>query len=301
MLRGVSSLVPRFGTVYAIAGWAVAIGLTIATPSVPSAGETEPSEQALSFVFEGRVEPMRKVTVANRVDGVIDEVLFEGGEAVAAGAPLFVIDPAGFAIAADGARAAVALADAELRLAEDAAGRRARLVERGTETRVGVFEAQIEVDIARATLEQAQAALAAATLDLKRTRIAAPIGGHISRPRVAPGAFVEAEAGTVLAEIVQLDPVLVAYRVPYAERMGALAAAGADDVQTMFEQIALALELPDGEHYPHPGTPRFESAQIDPATGTLTTWAVFPNPDGVLVPGLDVRVVSTVASAGPVQ
>lgn len=282
-------------------GLALAIGLTIAAPDAAAAGTTEPGEPALSFVFDGQVEPMRTVTIANRVDGVIDEVLFEGGEAIGPGDPLFVIDPSDFEIAVERARAAVDLAAARLRLAEDAVAREAQLVERGAGARVRAFEATIEAEIARATLDEAQAALAAAELDLGRTRIAAPIGGHISRPLVARGAFVEAEAGTALAEIVQLDPVLVGYRVPYAARMEALVAASGGDVQAMFEGVTLALELPNGERYPHAGRPRFESAQIDPRTGTLTTWAAFPNPEGVLVPGLDVRVLSNVPRAEAVR
>lgn len=250
--------------------------------------------EPLSLEFRGQVEPVRTVTVANRLDAVVDEVLFTGGERVEAGDPLFVLDQRPFEIAVEASRAVVEAAEARLMLADDAAERQTQLLDRGTGSRVRAFEAEMERNIARAELTERQAELATAELQLERTRIAAPISGHIGLPFVSRGAFVEAEGGTALAEIVQLDPVRVSYGVSYEDRMAALAAAGAATVEELFRNINLELVLPDGSRYPHPGRPGFESARIDPKTEMLTTWGTFPNPDGVLVPGLDVTILSSV-------
>lgn len=281
-------LIRRLGLALALAGAAI----------VPPLGvKAEPASQGLSFIFTGRVEPIRTVTVANRVDGVIEDVLFVAGQSVAQGDPLFQLDARTFEIAVDRARAVVARAEAELRLAKNAAIREARLVERGSGAQVRAFEAEIAAEMAQAELDEATADFEAALLDLERTQVPATIAGRIGRSTVAPGAIVEAEAGTALAEIVQLDPVLVAYGVPYEARMTALKTTAAGDVESLLANVSLMLELPSGERYPHQGTPRFESAQIDQTSGMLTTWAAFPNPDGALVPGLEVRVLSTVANA----
>lgn len=255
------------------------------------------AEEVLQLEFRGQVAPIRTVTIANRLDAVVDEVLFAGGERVSAGDPLFVLDQPPFEIAVDAAKAAVEAAEARLALTEDAAERQAQLLDRGTGSRVRAFETRLEQKIARAELAERRAELAAAELRLDRTRIAAPISGHIGQPFVAKGAFVEAEGGTALAEIVQLDPVRVSYGVPYADRMAALAAAGTSTVEALFERIELELVLPDGSIYHHPGQPGFESARIEAGTGMLTTWATFPNPEGVLVPGLEVTVLSSIGTA----
>src|SRR5690606_15946810 len=99
----------------------------------------------------------------------------------------------------------------------------------------------------------ARATLAAAELALDRTLINAPFAGRIGWPLVSPGAYVEAEAGMGLAEIVQTDPVLVAYRVPPETRAAALAAADAAEVDDMFERMTVEVVLPGGASHPLPG------------------------------------------------
>jgi len=267
-----------------------AAALVVAALSAPG---TAPAD-TLEFEFRGIVEPAASVAVSPRVDGVVEKVLFDGGKNVGEGDVLFVMDDAACSIAVDAARASLAEARARLSLAEDAADRQRALLDRGTGSRVAALEAEAALEVARAVVAAREATLARAQLDLARTRIVAPIAGRVGRPRVSPGAFVEAEAGSVLAEIVQDDPVLVAYAVPFQARLEALAGTGAADAREMFASVSLRLVLPGGEPYEHAGEPRFESARIDDG-GTLTTWAVFPNPDGVLVPGLLVTILSTVA------
>lgn len=109
------------------------------------------------------------------------------------------------------------------------------------------------------------------------------------------GAFVEAQAGVPLAEIVQLDPALVAYEVPYGVRLDALERSGVASLKELFATVILRLVLPGGRGYPETGRPRFASADVDPDTGALTTWAEIANPDGVLRPGMRVRVLPHVA------
>ena len=246
------------------------------------------------LVFDGRIEPEQRVVVANHLSGAVEAVLFRGGEAVSTGDLLVVMDSDGLQIAVRTAEAVVAEAAATLREAEDAAAREEDLLGRGIGTRARALEADVARDVAQARLDAAQAVLDGARLDLRRARIVAPITGRIGRPLVFPGAYVEAIAGTALAEIVSVDPVLVSYAVPYEARMQAMAEAEADTVPALFAKITLSLELPDGALYPEAGHPKFESASIDPATGMLTTWAEFPNPKGVLVPGLSARVHASI-------
>ena len=288
------------------AGWRrlgahrLAILVLAACTAAPAAAQdgSAAAGATADFTFQGVVEPVNSVIVANQIDGVVKTVHFEGGEEVAAGDLLVEMDSAAEAIAVEVAQAALAEAEARFALADDAATRAETLRDRGTGSEVSAVEAKGAREIARAVLAGARASLARAELDLSRTRITASIAGQIGRPFVAPGTYVEAEAGTRLAEIVQLDPVLVSYGVPYEIRQKAMAATGGNDVPKMFARLDVRLVLPDGSAYPHVGRPRFESARIDPATGMLTSWGEFANPDGVLVPGLAVTVLSDVLPDG---
>ena len=266
--------------------------MTVIALSAGAATAAEP----LSLKLEGVVEPRARVAVANQVTGIVSRVLVVAGQKVEIGDPLFEIDAAEFEIAASAARAALDESIARLSLAEDVAERQSRLAERGSGAEARATQATIEVNVAKAVVARQESALRGAELAHKRTRIVASIAGMVS-PRVAPGTFVEAEAGTILGEIVQTDPILVGYSVSYEDRQRSLKKAGTTSARDMFGRIALSLVLPSGATYAHRGRPLFESAEVDRKTGALTTWAEFPNPDGILVPGLGVQVLSAIHSA----
>lgn len=264
------------------------LALSLALMALPMETSAEPAMR-----FSGRVEPSRTVIVANHLNGVVEELHFTGGEEVAAGDLVALIDPREFEIALRIAEAALAEADAALKFAEDDHSRQAELLARGTGSRVAALRADIARDTATAQRDRRRAEVDAARLALERTRVEAPIGGTISPPFVTEGAYVEAKAGTKLAVIATLDPARVAYQVSYAERERALAVSRAATPAEMFANIDLTLTLPSGETYPHRGRPLFESAAIDPETDTLIVWGVFPNPDRTLVPNLPVSVTAT--------
>jgi membrane fusion protein (multidrug efflux system) len=102
---------------------------------------------------------------------------------------------------------------------------------------------------------------------------------------------------SVLAEIAQLDPMEVSFRVPYVERQRALDKAGTSnaDADEVFDKSSLSLELPSERMYELPGKPEPHGEEIDQSTDVMTVWAVFPNPHNVLVPGLKVEVISHLA------
>lgn len=274
---------PAFARLLALALLVVPAGALAGTP--------------LELTFKGRVEPHQRTQVANQVTGMVSEVNFQPGQRVNRGDLLFSLDSSGAQIDVDAAKASLAEANARLALAEDIADRQAKLLSRGTGAEARATQSALEADVARAVVARAESALAAAELALKRTRVLAPITG-IARPRVAPGAFVEAEGGTVLGEIVQTDPILVAYQVSYADRQKALKAAGTTSIKGLFAHIKIWLRLPSGKVYSSAGVPVFESAQLDEKTGMLTTWGEFPNPNGELIPGLEVTVRSEISPVG---
>lgn len=247
--------------------------------------------------YEGRIEAKETGVLSAQLDGVIAEILFVGGEYVEEGQPLILIDPFDAETALAAAQARRDAAQVLLQGAEQEAERATTLSDRGVGSTARRDQTETSRAAFAAALAEAEAVLEQANRDLERTVIRAPISGRVSRPGISVGAFVEAEAGAPLAIIVTLDPVLVAYDVPYAARLATLRRAGVTAVAELHDRIAISIELPGGTMYDQTTRPGFASAGVDPTTGVVTVWAEIDNPDTLLRPGMAVTVLSTVEGA----
>jgi len=158
-------------------------------------------------------------------------------------------------------------------------------------------EAQVESDregvaAAEAAIRQAEAALESAQINLGYTRITAPISGRIGKSNVTEGAIVTAYQPLALATIQQLDPIYV--DVPQSTTELLRLQRRLEDGRLTHDgrnQNKIKLILEDGRAYPLEGTLQFRDITVDPTTGSVILRIVFPNPDGVLLPGMFVRVV----------
>ena len=215
------------------------------------------ASEALEQKFDGIVVPRLWVQVVPQVDGVISRILFVPGQRVSKGDVLFEMNADDFAIDVRTAQSELDEARAHLSLAEDAAERQAVLLKQNATPKQLARQTEIELEIARANVARKESALAKAQLALSRTHVVAPLSGTVGRPHVAPGAFVEATTGTILAEIAQLDPILVSFYVPYVERQRALDKAGTSAADELFHRSMLTLELPSGRIYEHSGKPEY--------------------------------------------
>ena len=158
-------------------------------------------------------------------------------------------------------------------------------------------EAQVESDrkaiaAAEAGIQQAEAALETARIQLGYTGITAPVSGRIGKSNVTVGAIVTAYQPLALATIQQLDPIYVDVTQSTAELLrlrrrledGRLNPDGN-------EQKKAGLILESGRTYPLEGTLEFRDITVEPTTGSVTLRLVFPNPEGLLLPGMFVRAV----------
>ena len=158
-------------------------------------------------------------------------------------------------------------------------------------------EAQVESDrkaiaAAEAAIQQAEAALETARINLGYTKITAPISGRIGRSSVTEGALVTAYQPMALATIQQLDPIYV--DVPQSTTELLRLKRRLEDGrlnQDGTNQNKVSLILEDGTAYPLEGTLQFRDVTVDPTTGSVILRIVFPNPNGVLLPGMFVRAV----------
>ncbi|WP_240901131.1 efflux RND transporter periplasmic adaptor subunit [Thioalkalivibrio sp. XN8] len=237
--------------------------------------------------YTGRVRGLRQAEVRARVGGILETRLYEEGEEVAAGAPLFQVDPAPFRIAVQRAEAALANARAELNQAQREWRRVSRLFEQGVASERERDLALSVRELAEAGLAQAEAGLAQAELELGYATVRAPVAGFTGLEAVTPGNLIA--AGDLLTTVTQLDPVQVRFSLPAdaaaARRALARTGAGADQ-----ETLQLTLVQRGAPPYPEPGRMDFLASTVDPATGNVMAQAVFPNPERILRPGETVRV-----------
>ncbi len=159
-------------------------------------------------------------------------------------------------------------------------------------TEADVQSAQGAVAAAEASIQQAAAALETVRINLGYTRITAPISGRIGKSTVTDGAIVTAYQPAPLATIQQMDPIYVdvpqstaaLLRLKRRLEDGRLNNGGAEPNRVRIMQE-------DGTAYPLAGALQFRDVSVDPTTGSVILRMVFPNPDGVLLPGMFVRAV----------
>jgi len=242
---------------------------------------------ALSTELPGRTSPYETSDVRPQVDGIIRARLFTEGDYVRAGQPLYRIDPATYEARVASARAALARARASTIAAEGQVKRYAELVKRNFVSRQLYDNALSAAGEARADVEAQNAALRSASIDLGRTTVRAPISGRIGRSLYTTGALVQAGQDNALTTIQRLDPIYVDIQQSSSDllRLREQMLSG----QVTSDKAPVQLQLESGSTYPMTGTLSFADVTVDPATGSQTIRAVFPNPQHILLPGMFVR------------
>ncbi|MCI0509554.1 multidrug efflux system membrane fusion protein [Chromohalobacter marismortui] len=243
----------------------------------------------LRETFTGRVASPQTVQVRPRVSGYIDEVAFEEGELVEAGDLLFRIDPRPYEARVQAAKASLAQAQSQRRLANVEAERSRQLIQKHMISQEQHDQRQAAALAARARQAEAEAALTSAELDLQYTRVTAPVAGRTGRAMVTQGNLASADA-SVLTTLVSVDPLYVYFDSNEAD------AQGAQTLLARNEPLTLNIGLTGETGFPHQGRLDFVDNQINADTGTLRYRAVLPNPDGLFRPGQFARVEMPVAN-----
>jgi len=261
-------------------------------PPPPEVGVVELEAQRLPLATElpGRTAAYRVADVRPQVSGVIRERSFRQGARVEAGEVLYRIEPRRYQAAVARAEGELAAARADLPYLARRQERRAELVAGDAESREQYEAAVAALARARAEVAVAAAQLESARTDLDYTRIEAPIPGRIGPTQVTIGALVSERQAQALARVTQLDPIYVDIQRSVAElrRLRRQMERGELE-QTDAGAARVALLLPDGGTYAHAGALEVADVTVDPATGSVTLRALFPNPDHELLPGMYVR------------
>lgn len=244
----------------------------------------------LTTELPGRTSPFEVSDVRPQIGGIVKARLFQEGSLVRAGQVLYRIDPATYQAAYDQAKAQLASALANVATTQIKAQRYAGLVKINAVSKQDYDDAQAAYKQAAASVQQQKAAAEAARINLGYTRVTAPISGRIGASAVTVGALVTADQATALSTIQRLDPIYVDVTQSASDELRLRREIEAGQVRRGGPGVlAVRLKLGDGSDYAEQGRLQFTDVTVDQTTGAVTLRAVFPNPAGLLLPGLYVR------------
>ncbi|MBD8705272.1 efflux RND transporter periplasmic adaptor subunit [Pseudomonas sp. CFBP 13711] len=249
-----------------------------AAPPPPQVGVVTLKTQAYTLTSElpGRTTAFRIAEVRPQVNGIILKRLFTEGADVKAGQQLYQIDPAIYQATLDSAKATYESSNS-------LAGRYKQLINEQAVSRQ-------EYDTAVGSAREAKAAVQTAEINLRYTKVYAPISGRIGRSLVTEGALVSNGQADAMATIQQLDPIYVDVIQSSAEMLKLRRDLESGRLQKAGDNAAkVKLVLEDGSLYPIEGKLEFSEVSVDQTTGSVTLRAVFQNPDHTLLPGMFVH------------
>ncbi|MEP3333177.1 efflux RND transporter periplasmic adaptor subunit [Sedimentitalea sp.] len=295
-----SSIISLLGLL-AIAGFAPASGIAQEAPS-PAAVTVvmmQAQDVTLTRDLPGRVVALGVAEVRPQVSGIITDQLFEEGATVSEGDPMYRIDDAIYAAQVQMSRASVEEARVALANAERDEERNATLFLRKVVSQTAVDDAKAIRDEARAALVVAQAQLRASEIDLEHTTVRAPLSGVVGRALTTRGALATAAQASPLAIIRQIDAVFVDVAASAADvvRRRRAAADPESTSDASSSDTTVMLTLADGSQYDQTGTILAAEPQVNVMTGVSVLRLKFPNPDGILLPGMYVNATLPAGTA----
>jgi RND family efflux transporter MFP subunit len=261
-------------------------------PPPPKVTVAQPLHQTVTDYLEltGNTQAIYTVQLVARVAGYLEQVLFQDGQIVKKGQPLFVIQRNTYEDNLRRAEAAIAQYRAQLQYAESQFARYSSLIQDNAIAQADLDNWSYQRDLAQANLRSAESQRELAKLDLDYTLVTAPFDGRMDRRQVDPGNLVGSGGSTVLASINQIDPIYVYFNISDHDlarlRKRARGIPGSSDSRNWSVQVG----LPGEDGYSHQGHLDFAAISLTTTTGTLLMRGILPNRDGGILPGLYARV-----------
>ncbi|QLR76400.1 efflux RND transporter periplasmic adaptor subunit [Citrobacter freundii] len=267
-------------------------------PAVKTAMEPEvgvvtlaPSSVNIKSELPGRALAFEIAEIRPQVGGIIIKRNFIEGDKVSKGESLYQIDPAPLQARLDSAKGALAKAQATANNVRLTLNRQSALIKSNyvsrqdyDTTRSQLNEAQANVAVAKADLEQA-------TINLRYANVTSPIDGISGKSSVTVGALVTANQENALVTVQRLDPIYVDLTQSVQDFLRLKEEKANGQIAQQQGKIPVELMLENGKPYRHTGTLEFSDPAVDETTGSVTLRAVFPNPEGEILPGMYVTAL----------
>ena len=261
-------------------------------PPPPKVTVAQPVQQTVtdSLDLTGNTQAIYTVQLVARVVGYLEKVLFQDGQRVKKGQPLFVIQQNTYQDNLRQAEAAILQYRAQLQWTESQLDRYSNLIQHNAAARSDVENWKFQRDTAVANLRAAEAQRDLAKLNLGYTLVTAPFDGRMDRRLVDPGNLVGSGGSTVLAQINQIDPIYVYFNISDLDLARLLKVTRGIPGSADGRKWPVHAGLPSEDGYPHQGYLDFAAINLTTTTGTLLMRGILPNTDGRILPGLYTRV-----------
>ena len=250
-----------------------------------------PSSVNIKSELPGRALAFEIAEIRPQVSGIIIKRNFVEGDKVSKGESLYQIDPAPLQARLDSAKGALAKAQATANNIRLTLNRQSALIKSNyvsrqdyDTTRSQLNEAQANVAVAKADLEQA-------TINLRYANVTSPIDGISGKSSVTVGALVTANQENSLVTVQRLDPIYVDLTQSVQDFLRLKEEKANGKIAQQQGKIPVELMLENGKPYRHTGTLEFSDPAVDETTGSVTLRAVFPNPEGEILPGMYVTAL----------
>ncbi len=252
----------------------------------------EPQTLPITWQFVGQLEGYKTIEIRPRVNGILLKRAYTEGSFVKKGQLLFKIDPTQYEADVRQAQGVVAQKKAALDQARRTLARVKPLYKTGAVSGQRYDDSVSKVQIAEANLEASKAALKQQQINLGYTTITAPISGLSQKSNFSVGSLVRASQSTPLTTIIETDPIYVYFSFADNDYLKLMKAINTGQIAPpKDDKYQVTLALGDGSKYTRTGKLDFKNNVVSPTTGTIQLRAIFPNPDGQLVPNQFVRVV----------
>ena len=268
------------------------LNVTVSTP--------RKSRLATWTTFTGQFSAVDRVEIRAQVSGYLTEIHFTDGRIVKKGDLLFVIDPRPYAIALANAKAQVETAQATLGLSKKQLSRTTDLMRSDFASHETLDQRTQQLEAAVAALDQAQATMRSAELNMEWTHVVAPLSGRISAHRVSIGNLVgggqSGGATTLLTTIVSLDPIHLDFDMGESDYVAYQRFLHrSHDPLAVDHTVDFALS--DETGWKHKGKLDFMDNEMDRSSGTIHARATVPNPDFLIAAGQFARLRLPTAGA----
>ncbi|EQA9822034.1 efflux RND transporter periplasmic adaptor subunit [Citrobacter freundii] len=250
-----------------------------------------PSSVNIKSELPGRALAFEIAEIRPQVGGIIIKRNFVEGDKVSKGESLYQIDPAPLQARLDSAKGALAKAQATANNVRLTLNRQSALIKSNyvsrqdyDTTRSQLNEAQANVAVAKADLEQA-------TINLRYANVTSPIDGISGKSSVTVGALVTVNQENSLVTVQRLDPIYVDLTQSVQDFLRLKEEKANGKIAQQQGKIPVELMLENGKPYRHTGTLEFSDPAVDETTGSVTLRAIFPNPEGEILPGMYVTAL----------
>jgi RND family efflux transporter MFP subunit len=269
-------------------------------PPPPAVTVANPVKQEVReyFLYTGTTQASQTAEIRARVQGVLESVHFAPGQAVQVGDLLYKIDSREYEAEVRRAEAVVRAKEASLLGAENDARLARELADKRAGPEIDAIIKAATRDVIEAEVAEAKAALAEAQLNLDYCTISSPIEGRITKSFLDPGNLVGRGEATLLATVVDAQPVYVSVAVSENDVLRFHGQTGRNENPSEYEPGQSSsgewrpseLAIGDERGFVYSGRVNYVAPELDSETGTLTVRTEYANTNESLFPGLFARV-----------